>query len=438
VWLLAGLAVWSALGTAGVEGAFSSPVFYAAAALLFVSTILCAWERTLWAAEQYRHRGQVSRSLVRRLAERPHATLPLGGVGEPDASAGWLSPLEKAGEALSALRLDVRGGPRMVEGVGGRWGLIGSPVFHWSLALLIAVVALGQLTRAEGQMGIPVGSSRVDVAESYGFVDEGPWYGEHSGLTIAVTELRESYVVDEIDRGPAPLVQLYDENRLLQEDYLYPNHPMREGPLLIHMVDDGFAPTLVLESSEGTEVARQEFLVDLDESQPGGLTPVSFGLPTAGGEELSGILTLSLPESDSATGTAILTVSDPEGEVLVTQEAKIGEPIEMPGGEALVLESVERYARLAVADDWSVPWIYALLVLASVGITFAVFSPYRKAWVMLVEDGGRARLHVRTRHYRGSPTFAEQVERAVREVVGVEALAVSDVRDPETEDADDR
>ncbi|GAB4276352.1 MAG: hypothetical protein Kow0056_06700 [Coriobacteriia bacterium] len=408
-WLLVGVAAWSAVGTT-IEGAFSSPPFLAAVAWLLVSTLFCSWERTRWALGQRGREGRLERRQVERLKARPQSEL---GTPAPPEEA-----MEAVRRALRRVRLRVVAGPRLAEGVGGRWGLFGSPLFHWSLALLMAVLVAGQLTRAEGQIGVPVGSERVDEPASYGLLEEGPLFSGHSGLTIAVPEMPEEYVVDGLDRGPAPYVELRDGERVVAAGYVYPNHPLRHGTLLIHRADTGYSPTLALFAADGSLISRKEFLVDLDESQPGGLTPVDFALIASGGGDLAGRLVLALPESEEGTGTAMLRIGAPDGTVVYEGPVFLREPVSMPTGETLVLESVRRYARLSVADDWSVPFIYAFIISASLALVLAVFSPYRRAWVLVTPEGEGSRVGIVARHWRGSPLFAETVRAAILEELG--------------------
>ncbi len=69
-------------------------------------------------------------------------------------------------------------------------------------------------------------------------------------------------------------------------------------------------------------------------------------------------------------------------------------------------------------NDWSVHPIYALFLVIGVAVSLAVALPERAAWVLLVEDRGRSKLHVHVRHQRGEPHFSQRVESAVRGVVG--------------------
>lgn len=62
----------------------------------------------------------------------------------------------------------------LVAGWAGRIGLIGSPLFHWSLVGLFVAVVLGQATMSTGLIGVPEGRSVAEEADQYGTLEKGP------------------------------------------------------------------------------------------------------------------------------------------------------------------------------------------------------------------------------------------------------------------------
>ena len=91
----------------------------------------------------------------------------------------------------------------------GRYGPLGSPLFHWSLTALFVVVALGNLTRSEGLMGVPVGGQLPNHAEEYGRLERGPLYPDrYAGLFIEVPAMASGQVRDGVTIGSIPRVRL--------------------------------------------------------------------------------------------------------------------------------------------------------------------------------------------------------------------------------------
>ena len=413
--LLLLLAVFSLLGTLGVDFVYSSLPFYALAGLLLAATAVCAWERTRAAWRRLGRLGHVSAPVLGRLKERPGTVVR----APPTEDRSPEETMADAGRGMRALGLRVSVGPRLLEASSGRWALLGSPVFHWSLAALILFVALGQLTRAEGFVGVPIGSSVTDATESYRMLDEGPLYPGHSGLRIEATDMVLSYIDGDVDRGAAPIVSLYDGDDLVASQRVYPNNPLRHGSLLIHMNDYGLSPLVVLQGPDGRERAREAFIADYDEERPEGVEPVEFDLTSDGGASLPVVLQLVAASEDEESRIDV-TITDPELGFPTKTSVGVGEPLELPGGELLIVEDVGFYARLSIADDWSVPYLYLLFALTTITVTVAVLVPHRRVLVLWHEGPGGAALHVDARHSRGSPVFAARVEGALRSAVGAE------------------
>jgi hypothetical protein len=62
--------------------------------------------------------------------------------------------------------------------------------------------------------------------------------------------------------------------------------------------------------------------------------------------------------------------------------------------------------------------IYAIFVIAAIGLSLAIFTPCRSVRFLLVEQGDRIIVHAEARHARKDPLFAERVEAALREELG--------------------
>ncbi|MDP2182339.1 MAG: cytochrome c biogenesis protein ResB [Actinomycetota bacterium] len=385
----------------GLDSAFSSPLFGLALGILLVSTLTCAWERTRISLRGWRSAGTLSPGGLKRLQRNPELVVTIAPGTTVEQA------LSSAEDVARTLRLRVRRGPTLLEGSAGRVGLLGSPVFHWSLALLIAVIVAGRLTRAEGMVGVPVGERVLDAASSYRSLDAGPLYPGHSGLGITVDEVQESYSPDGLNLGVAVEVALWDGEREVARQLVYANHPLRYGTLMVHASDWGLAPSFSLEDSRGIETARSSALVDFLPGDSVRTDVSGFDITDSSGESRFGV-DVSVP-LDAEEPSVEITVTD-----LVTSDVPgaatlgVGEAFELPDGEKLRLAAVPRYGRLSVADDWSVVPIYALFAFATVGLSLAILTPHRRVRILAVEAEGRVSLHVVVQHDRGSAVFREE------------------------------
>ncbi|MCL4079329.1 cytochrome c biogenesis protein ResB [Coriobacteriia bacterium Es71-Z0120] len=422
--LLAALAAWSGLATLvpqkgstggrtlqgagdwlvralGLDHAFSSPVFIGLAAALFVSTVACSLERTAAAVRLWR-RADRPEAHARRLGARCDFVVEAADPAEA---------VQTASAALREAGLRVRtASSEVVLATSSRLGVWGSPAFHWLLAVLIVVIAAGQLTRAEGLMGVPVGGARLDTRASYGIVSEGPLHRGFTMLTVAVPSLELTHVVDGIDRGPTPYVELYDGPERLESGFVYPNHPLRYKSLIVHSNDIGLAVKLI--SPDGTET---DALLDFDEARcvatstleaagPGGVTALHLSIPL---ETVGGRCVRALPREPRIEWTATGPAGRRSGSV------RPGERFEPVPGFAIAVARVGYYARLSVADDWSVYPMYAVFVLAVLALAVALFAPYREAAALVQKGPEGATVRIGARHARRDPSFQQRVRASV-------------------------
>jgi cytochrome c biogenesis protein ResB len=404
----------------GLHSAFGSPLFLLVVFVLALAIAACSWERTRAAWSLWRRAGTVSEADVRRLKERPHVVLPLAGMSAERA-------LDRVDAGLRGTRLAVRRGPKLVEASSTRWGLLGSPVFHWILAALFVLVAVGRLTRAEGVVGVPLGTPVTDMKSSYGLMSEGPLYPGHSGLRIDASDLVLDYRDrDGMQRGASPIVTLSDARGVVARQHVYPNNPLRHGRLMVHMAGYGLAAAFSLESTGGAATEVVHSLVDFRPSTASGTTTQTLDLSGPDGKLLQQV-GVTIPADRERGGVLEQMPRDPRVEVKVVGRSGLpvtmrpGQVIQVREGVSLKLASIGYYVRLSIADDGSVYPLYALFILASAAMSVSVFASYRTVRVLLVEGPDRPTLHAVIAHRRGDQLFAERIEAVLREAVAQEA-----------------
>lgn len=402
--LLAFVGAWMVLGTLGYAEAYSHPIFLASLAWLGASTAVCAWERTGRMLRVWRLRGTLTPSQLDRLrASEPIALSSQEISAEP--------ALESAAATLRRRGLSVRKGPRLIEASSGVWALAGSPLFHWSLVILIVLIPVGRLSRSEGMIGVVESSARLDEAASYGTLEQGPLNPGFSGLEIGVEpDMLLALEEDGIGRGAAPTVTVAANGVELVRQRVYPNHPLRYGSLMIHMDDFGLGVLYSLEDASGASLPGQAILDFADEDRSMVVPSVSAYEDDAGAT----VATFTISAAD--TGGA----SDPEdrrvtiaverpGASDLTTVAAAGDLLDLGDGWLLRVEHLGYYARLSVVDDWSVYWMYFFFVLAMVSVSVSVLVPHRTVHVLYDDSGQTPVLRVSARHGRGSPEFADSI-----------------------------
>lgn len=415
-WIASGAATARVLSALGFDRAFTNPLFLLLAGALAFSTGVCAFDRSTRAVRLWRARGRVDE----RLAERLRAARPVATFSDPDAARA-------AVERIAAdAGLSCRTGRTAVFAERGALGLAGSPVFHWSLVGLMLVVSLGFLMRWEGLIGVPEGVRTPEAAASYGKLDAGPLAQRHTGYTLSLSNVTEDYRVNGVAYGFVPTVEVRDGERLLASSRVHANRPLRAGPLLIHLADHGLAATFELRDPDGRAIDSTTRIFDFDESTESGTSSSGF--------DVSGVASITVEMDARDARGNVPRLLPPAAPVIVTAETAdgrierrvttVGGSVDLGEGWSLLVTDAGYYARLSVVRDWSVAWIYALLVLATVALVLAILVPYRSVWIRVGEPGG-AGVEVAVAAMSGregsrlAEWFAERLgEAATREVAG--------------------
>lgn len=407
IWLLSGLSVWAVAGTFVGMNVYASPLFVVGCVWTGLSTGVCAWERT-----------RAARALWRRTSPRR----PVEGA--PSSKAGISLALDSdvvaarpaVAATLASLGLRVRGEADVVEASSGRWGVLGSPMFHWALALLIVVTGAGRLTRSEGYLPVVPGEPATDAAASYRAVSSGPFFPGFPSRVVSVSDLRTDFVdAQGVSRGASPVVTVSDGERVLAAGRVFPNSPLTYGDTMIHMDSAGLRVRVSIESSTGAPVAEANALVDPVEGASR-TTTATFSL--GGGD--TGPLRLQVAALNSAAHPeAAFLLQDAEtGATILAETVKDGGSVTAPTGQRLVFHYDGQYALLSVVHDWSVPYLYALSGMAIVALSASVLTRYRRVVVRLSPEAGGVRIEAWARDARGSEYFCERVAAALGALPG--------------------
>ena len=397
----------------GLHRAYTSWVFLIPAVLLFLSTVLCAWQRTM-----------VARKRARMLRAASGTTLADAGAYVVRATGGSDEVLDRIAVAIDRAGVHARAGDGSLTASSAWLTPFASPVFHWALVGLMLLLALGQLSRADGLIGVPVGQSRPLVARSFGKLSEGPLHrwGEPPVL-VAVSGLEPSYVTDGIDRGPTPTVALLAaDGRRLVEQRVYPNAPIQGSGITVHASDYGLAVTFALRDRSGSLVGTSTALVDFSSAASSGVEPVEFALSDARDPQALTV-NAEIPIDQGGSGQARRLPAAPTTEVRVTSTAsgaqvarasmKPGEGLKMPDGSSLVLEGVSYYARLNVVEDPSIPWIYGMLAVALLALIIALLFPQRVLLVRVIGGDDGTEVEVFARMWRNAGATNADVRTAI-------------------------
>lgn len=450
-WLLAIVGVWSALATivpqggatdpqvvawasthslvepvvraVGLHQAFTSVLFRVCALALGLSTALCAWRRTKVALGKGRALRGAAVADERSLAEGHRLEIAC------DPVLGASEVLSVASETLGHLGIRTKRQGDSITAVSPVWSVWGSPVFHWALLALIVTMLLGSLLRSSGLMGVAVGQAKIDGPESYGVLSTGPLHGWlRVQRTIRVDAFDPNFKTGGVDRGPTPTVSVLDaRGQVIKSQRVYPNETLKTGSLTVYPADYGLAAIVSLADASGAESGRSVQLMDFSTEATGGTAPL--GYLTVDDEAGSATLKLlvSVPLDRAEDGFVERLPAEPKARVLVTsmddepvldRVLRPGEGLKLPGTGTLRLVDVRYYARLQLVDDPSIPFLYAGLTVAMIGLGIATLTQQQIVSATLIETPDGAKLAIRMRLWRNVTSSRGEIESELVKALG--------------------
>jgi len=396
------------LGAFGLTNPFGSVWFLVPLLALLISTALCALTRT-----------KVARSRARQVRGMDLEKLAKSGVDIGSYSQNQMLEIKRRLHAHGFRPL--QGAERDDDSfqVSGRslWALYASPFFHWMLVLLVVVILMGRMTRAEGMLPVPVDQRLAFSAQKLSQPRAGLLYRwSNNPVRIGVSQLKLHNNVGGVEMGTAPRVTIYDSTgKALAEGLVYSdNKALSQGSLTVHYIDYGMALTVSLRGSDKKTLSKTTQTVQLDPNSPTGYTASTLTVTSAQGNVLRAVIQLEPRRVNGKVVTAhfnqaqanVRVTDATTGQVVADKLVDVGQAVALPDGTSLRFDNLNYYALLTVVDDWSITFIYLCSILAIIGASCALLTSPRVAFVGVTKE---KRIVVVLRFYRPSSITTEEL-----------------------------
>jgi len=325
--------------------------------------------------------------------------------------------VSRAQSVLSGLGVRTTRTGDVISTISPWWSVWGSPLFHWSLVALVAVIALGTTLRSDGVMALAVGQSKADMPASYLTVTAGPlraW--TRSPRHIRLDSLEPDLRVGGIDRGAVPTVAVLDSRgSVIARQRVYPNMMLHSGSLSINAPTVGLSVTMAIIDTTGEESSRFIQLVDFSQVATEGTVPASaLQFTDLAGNRLITSVTVPLDRAGSGFGEWIpktkrarVEIADASGSG-ISQLVGQGQDVLLPSGEALRLIDIGWYSGLSIVDDPTVPFVYGVMALALIGLTLTLLMR-QQYFVATYADRDGPHLVVAIRLWGNAPTDRREI-----------------------------
>jgi|GEM_PF-6820962 len=410
----------------GLYEAFSSPAFLLPVAVLFVNTCVCTYQRIVVARKRQRFCARTTAGGDNRAGISSAHALGVTCDGQPmtdDDKQRISSCLADMG--FKRVHVD----DTRVCGFTSLWALYASSLFHILLAVLIAVVLCGRLTRYEAVMTVPFGPGRAITQSNVDIDTQGPLYRFTSSPdTLLLIDMHEDYVLNGQSRGiAAELAVKTAQGRIAKRQMTYVNQPLSRGSLLVHIIDQGFGLHFTFQDTVGTPLSSRVDFTCVSDFK-GELTPETahrlfdpfrIALDNPDTPYLAVHLMPSIVEGQIVSGKkedayCLVYLTDAKMNQITPPEVLgMGQSFEVPGIGSVRFDSMERAVLVKLVDDWSVPVLYVLATLATITLSIALLFSPRLCAVFCDRETGELTCIVRI--YRPYALDVAQVEQRLKE-----------------------
>jgi cytochrome c biogenesis protein len=394
------------LDKAGLFDVFTAPWFAAVYLLLFVSLLGCVIPRSWQHAKALRTRPPAAPANLSRL--------PMSDGYEAEGE-----PAELAAETARRLRRqrwrtvvrEEEGGAVAVAAEKGYLKETGNLVFHLSLVLLLAGLAIGSLFGYKGS---------VIVVEDHGFCNTVMQFDQYkSGAAVAdnalppfcvhLRDFKASY-----DTAGTPVkyqAQLTYGSHNTPYD-LRVNHPLRYKGDRLYLLGHGYAPTITVKTPTGQTFTQSvpflqqdarftsDGVVKLPDALPkqigieGVFTPTSLddglGLVSLSAKPLAPGLSLVVYEGDlgldAGVPKSVFTIDKSlidsgQLKMMKREFLRIGEHLTLPDGTTVSFDGYKEWVNLQVSHDPTQQYVLLAAVLIVLGLIATLTGRRRRIWV---------------------------------------------------------
>lgn len=393
---------------------FGSPWFSAIYLLLFISLIGCIIPRVGTYAKALRARPPAT---PQRLARLPAYTQTVTDAGADDVLAAADRQLRKA-------RYRVARADESLSAERGYLREAGNLVFHISLLFLLLGVAISTLTGFRGTSIVVVGQTFANTPTQYDDITTGQYFSasQLKPFTIKLDSFTATYETGPVQTGAArtfaATTTVTDRaGDTPHTEQLLVNHPLTVDGLTVHMMEHGYAPTVVVRDGQGnvafsgpvvflpqTTNLESSGVINVPDGRPDRLAFEGFFLPTATvgasgprslfPDLLNPMLVLNAwygPPKTETGQTQNVYMLDPAGLTPFQNKSgtdrfrfamHVGDKVTLPDGRgSITFTGVKPWLRLQLSTSPGLPLSIGAVLTALLGLCLSLFIRPRRLWL---------------------------------------------------------
>jgi cytochrome c biogenesis protein ResB len=376
----------------GFTNLFSSFIFLTAAFLLTVNTLFCTQNMLNAAIRKLKKNPQFQkREYITGLENK--ATLRT----EKENSR----TMSEINSVLKTRGYEVSNQENRIFAHKNRFGVLGTPLFHVCILVIIFAAVYGNTGRMEGDMRLIEGQTLSEHHGNYMFINEGPFFHEnHRGFNITLESFDASYN-DETGtlRGGAGRLVITENGQKVKTDTVYSNHMMTyDGYTFLGNVY-GLAPLLILTNPDGTVYSGS--YVTASDPDGSGRYVARFDIGDTGleGEMMvymtANLISGEITESDIEQMPVLFLKIFDKGEEIYDGRLRLNDTVNIYDRQlgidrSLGFFDIKYWSNFYVVRDAGTIFVYAGIGMIILSLTMTFFFVPRKVWVEVIngEESG--------------------------------------------------
>jgi hypothetical protein len=291
-----------------------------------------------------------------------------------------------------------------------RLGLLGSPLFHAGLLLVIVAACWRALFGAEAGVDLLEGDTLAPTAQAWAVQWRGPLASPfHLSVPMTLKSVHATRYESGQLQGLKVRVSVHRPEGLRETEIAVNRDSHAAGARVF--LSSGFGPAALLEWQPHNAAATREAV--LLESRGGGI----FESAAAGPDGERAYLRAQVDAYGNPPDSVEVRVMK-EGALLAVADARPGETISLPSGTRLALRGTPFWARFRGNRDSALWLAYAGFALALIGATL-IFTVIRvDGCVVVIPLGDHEHVFVALKPQRFAPLFEERFQRMVEREQG--------------------
>lgn len=380
-------------------------------AMLFLNIVVCTVPRFLRTLKSIMNpKTEASDKFINRLKNRASF--------ESDKDIETLEPAiisSLKSHHFSVTETEKRG-TITVSGHKGRFGQIGSLLFHLSFIILLFGVLLGKLTGMNSHIRLAEGDV-FEVSDS-GFAqmgvtpDKARFFTGFKPFTMEINDFDVKFLPSGQPETFVTTATIFESGKKIGTEKMWVNKPLSFNGIDFYQSSYGWIPIIEMMDSKGKVISKQAPYVSPSEGEP---YPEQINFENGISGEVIFYTDYETGFPGARKPGIDLQLYDANNKPVLDGLIKLGQTAKI-GDKKIKFSKLSQWTGLEIAKDAGVPIIWSAFIIGPLGLLVAFYLIYRRVWVNLRREGSKVYIHIGGLSDRNKLAFENEFNRLVSEI----------------------